>query len=203
MNEDQSVSHWIDQVRQGDSIAAQRIWEHYYQRLVRQVRQRLAGSDRAVSDEDDVATSVFESFYRAAAKGRFPDLSGRDNLWRLLLRMAARKVINKHRHAHRVRRGGEVTVQPIVSAGTDDEEAIIQIIGDEPSPEMVMMTTEACEDLLAHLSDESLRTIAIGKMEGYTNAELAARCDCSERTIERRLHLIRETCQQALLDRDE
>jgi len=37
-----------------------------------------------------------------------------------------------------------------------------------------------------------LRDLAGAKLEGYSNAELALRFDCSERTIERRLHLIRE-----------
>ena len=40
-------------------------------------------------------------------------------------------------------------------------------------------------------------------MEGFSNAELAVRFQCSERTIERRLHLIREKCQQELMDQDE
>jgi len=202
MPNDNSVSHWIDQVKLGNSIAAQQLWHHYYERLVRMARQRLRGSDVAVSDEEDVVVSVFESFYRAAENGRFPDLASRDDLWRLLLRMAARKIVDKHRHSKRVKRGGENNVYSLLASGKDNE-AMIQVIGDEPSPEMVLMMTESCEQLLARLEDDKLRKIAVGKMEGYSNAELAERSGCSERTIERRLNLIREICQQELLGHDE
>ena len=133
-----NVSHWIDQIKQGDSLAADRIWQHYFDRLVRAVRQRLRGENRAVSDEEDVALSVFESFYAAAEDGRFPSLADRDGLWRLLLRMAARKVIDKRRHDRRQRRGG----QPQRLIGGDDQ-AVIDVIGNEPSPEMVLMMQES------------------------------------------------------------
>ena len=195
-----SVSVWLAQMKEGGEAAAQQIWERYYERLVAMARQRIRGAHQQIGDEEDVAISVFESFYRAAENGRFPDLSGRDDLWRLLLRMAARKIIDQRRRSQTVRRGGDETIQPIVSEGTDGEQMIIQVIGEEPSPDMVMMMTESCEELLEHLGDETLRNIAVAKMEGYSNSELADRFNCSERTIERRLHLIREKCQQEILD---
>ncbi len=134
--------------------------------------------------------SVFDSFYTAAEKGRFPDLSDRDDLWRLLLRMAARKVVDKRRHDLRQRRGGNVRLHSLDHAS--DDERVIEAIGDEPSPEMVLMMQESVEQLFSHLGVGQLRDLAGAKLEGYTNAELAQRFSCSERTIERRLHLIRE-----------
>ncbi|MCA9060432.1 MAG: hypothetical protein KDA85_18105, partial [Planctomycetaceae bacterium] len=81
MSDTNHVSHWIELVKHGDSIAANRIWQHYFDRLVRAVRQRLQGQNRVVSDEEDIVLSVFDSFYAAAEQGRFPDLSDRDDLW--------------------------------------------------------------------------------------------------------------------------
>ena len=199
MSNTNNISHWIDLVKYGDSAAANRIWQHYFARLVRSVRQRLNGQNRAVSDEEDIVLSVFDSFYAAAAKGRFPDLSDRDDLWRLLLRMSARKVIDKRRHDLRQRRGGDVEIH---SLGGDDK-TIIEAIGDEPSPEMVLLMRETVEKFFSHLGVGQLRDLAVAKMEGYSNAELAQRFGCSERTIERRLHLIREKCQQELFGDDE
>ena len=199
MSETNDVSHWIDLVKYGDSVAANRLWQHYFDRLVRAVRQRLMGQNRAVSDEEDIALSVFDSFYAAAEQGRFPDLSDRDDLWRLLLRMSARKVIDKHRHDQRQRRGGKVEVHSL----DDDDETIIEAIGDEPSPDMVLTMQEYVEQIFSHLGVGHLRELTVAKLEGYTNAELAQRFECSERTIERRLHLIREKCQQELFQDDE
>jgi RNA polymerase sigma factor (sigma-70 family) len=198
MFKDTNVSHWIDLVKAGDSAAAERIWQHYFDRLVRSVRARLHGQNRAVSDEEDIVLSVFDSFYIAAENGRFPDMSDRDDLWQLLLRMAARKVIDKRRHDQRQRRGGDVILQSLDHA--DEEGNLIEAIGDEPSPDMVLMMQEAVEKVFSHLGVGQLRDLAGAKLEGYSNAELAERFGCSERTIERRLHLIREKLQQELVE---
>ncbi len=194
MTNSKNVSHWIDLVKAGDSVAANRLWQHYFDRLVRAVRGRLAGQNRAVSDEEDIVLSVFDSFYHAAERGRFPDLADRDDLWRLLLRMSARKIVDKRRRDGRQRRGGGENVVSLDQPG--DEGMIFDAIGDEPSPEMVLMMRESVEELFSHLGVGQLRDLAGSKLEGYSNAELAQRFGCSERTIERRLHLIREKLQQ-------
>jgi RNA polymerase sigma factor (sigma-70 family) len=201
MSQNPNVSHWIDLVKAGDGVAANRIWQHYFDRLVRAVRARLYGQNRAVSDEEDIVLSVFDSFYAAAENGRFPDLSDRDDLWRLLLRMSARKVVDKHRHDQRQRRGGNVKVHSLDQTG--DDENVMEAIGNEPSPEMVLMMQESVEQFFSHLGVGQLRDLAGAKLEGYSNAELAERFGCSERTIERRFHLIREKCQQELLEFNE
>ncbi len=115
--------------------------------------------------------------------------------------MSARKVIDKRRHDLRQRRGGEVEICSLDDRG--DDENIIQAVGDEPSPEMVLMMNESVEQFFSHLGVGHLRDLAGAKLEGYSNAELAQRLQCSERTIERRLHLIREKCKQELFEDNE
>ena len=41
------------------------------------------------------------------------------------------------------------------------------------------------------LKDPDLRQIALWKLEGYTNREIAAQLDCKLRTVERKLERIR------------
>ena len=50
---------------------------------------------------------------------------------------------------------------------------------------------EEVETLLARLENPVLRQIAVWKLEGYTNAEIATRLGCSGPTVERRLAIIR------------
>ena len=45
--------------------------------------------------------------------------------------------------------------------------------------------------MLARLRDPLLRQLAVWKLEGYTNAEIAVRLGCSEPTVRRRLAIIR------------
>lgn len=201
MPESNHITHWIELVKEGDSIAAHQLWGHYFDRLVRAVRQKLQGQNRAVSDEEDIVASVFESFYQAAEIGRFPDLSDRDELWRLLLKMSARKIIDKRRHDQRQRRGAGARVHSLNSG--QDPQAVLEVVGNEPTPEMVAMMAETVEQFFSQLALGQLRDIAVAKLEGASNAEIAQQLQCSERTIERRLHLIREKCKQEFLGEHE
>ena len=40
-----------------------------------------------------------------------------------------------------------------------------------------------------------VRELALARMEGYSNEEIAQRLGCSVRTVERRLHLVRTKWQ--------
>ena len=80
--------------------------------------------------------------------------------------------------------------------GQSDEQMLAQVVGDTPTPEFAAMMAEQWRVLLDLLDDKPrpgppLRELALRKMEGYTNAELAEQFDCSKRTIERGLCLIR------------
>ena len=205
MSSDGSVTHWIHEIKEGDSMAAQQLWERYFGRLVRLARKELRGGNRRMADEEDVAVGVFEKFCRAAEEGRFPNLADRDALWRLLVRMTARQAIDQLRHGARARRGGgdvrgESALGGTTAGRLDDPQAIAQAIGDEPTPEFCATMTEQFEKLMEILGDDQLRQLALGKMEGYTNEEMANRLDCSLRTVERRLKLIRVKCQEEYLE---
>jgi DNA-directed RNA polymerase specialized sigma24 family protein len=51
----------------------------------------------------------------------------------------------------------------------------------------------AARRLLEVLPDEALRQVALLKLEGYTNEEIAGQKDCAPQTVGRWLALIRKT----------
>ena len=106
MSSDGSVTHWVGLLKGGDRDAARPLWERYFRDLVARARASLRRKPPLGHDEEDVALSAFGSFCRAAEAGRFPDLDGRDGLWRLLLVFTARKVSNLARREGRQKRGG-------------------------------------------------------------------------------------------------
>ena len=73
--------------------------------------------------------------------------------------------------------------------GTSSEQ--IDLEGKEPDPAFAAEVAEELENRLGMLADDELRVIAVRKMEGYTNQEIAAELGCSLVTVERRLRLIR------------
>ena len=64
-------------------------------------------------------------------------------------------------------------------------------MGEEPTPEFAAQVAEQYQRLLDLLGDETLRRVAVWKMEGFTKDEIAARLDCSRRTVARKLETIR------------
>lgn len=99
-----SVSHWISALKDGDSAAAQQLWERYYRRLVALARKKLQFRHCPAADEEDVVQNAFHSFFHAVAQGRFPQLDDRDSLWRLLVVITANKALQQLRHEHRQKR---------------------------------------------------------------------------------------------------
>jgi DNA-directed RNA polymerase specialized sigma24 family protein len=65
----------------------------------------------------------------------------------------------------------------------------------EPDPAFVAEVADQLRALLDKLGEEELRTIALRKLEGHTNPEIAAEFDCAVATVERRLQIIRKRWQ--------
>lgn len=191
---DDEVTQWLDGLARGDNLAVQEIWQQYCDRLVRLARRKLGDSNRRMADEEDVALSAFHSFCRGAAAGRFPQLDDRHDLWKLLVTITARKAAAQLRRGHRQKRGGGmVRGESVFVRDTSSERAmgIDQVLGQEPTPELAALVSEECEQLMNRLEDESLRRVALLKLEGYSNEEIAQQLDCAPRTVERKLARIR------------
>ena len=191
-----SVTHWLGALQGGELDAAQPLWERYFARLVRlaQARLRTKPWPKAVEDEEDAALSAFDSFCRAATQGRFPRLDDRDDLWRLLVAITERKVIDQMRRVGRRKRGGGRvrTEADLAAVGSADEPAGLNgVVGPEPTPEFAAEFAEEYRRLFEALRDKELRRIAVWKLEGHTVDEIAAQLGCARRTVARRLELIR------------
>jgi DNA-directed RNA polymerase specialized sigma24 family protein len=189
-----SVTSWIVQLKAGDPAAAQPLWQRYFRRMVALARKRLQGARRREADEEDVALSAFHSFWEAARRGRFPQLADRDDLWRLLVVITARKALDLIAHQKALKRGGGRVRGDSALLDPNDPAAggIEQVVGDEPSPDFVAQVAEECQRLLDKLGDDELRSIAVWKLECDTNEEIAAKLGCSLARVERRLRLIRK-----------
>jgi DNA-directed RNA polymerase specialized sigma24 family protein len=192
-----SVTHWINLLVAGETAAAQPLWERYFRRLVGLARARLQGTPRRAADEEDVALSAFDSFCRGAAAGRFPRLADRDDLWRVLVVATARTAIDLHQHQRRQKRGGgRVRGESALVCPGGEGEGLAAVVGDEPTPDFAAQVAEECRVLLERLGDEELRAVALWKMEGYGNEEIAEKLGCVPRTVERKLRVIRGLWEQ-------
>ncbi len=174
---DSSVTQWIAGLKEGKAESADRLWQRYFGRLVRLARKKLGAAPRRIADEEDVAAIVFRNLWQGAEEGRFPELRNRANLWPLLVVLTLRRVSDLLRYQKR--------------RGCDDApDELDRVISQEPTPEFEAMMIENMSRLIAML-DPVQRQVAQGKLEGRENADVARQLGCSERTVERKLQVIR------------
>jgi DNA-directed RNA polymerase specialized sigma24 family protein len=123
-------------------------------------------------------------------------LEDRDDLWKLLVTITARKIYAQRRRATTEKRGGGKVRGESVFQRRDSEDDVqggmAAILGNEPTPELANMLVENTQRCLECLDDENLREIAQLRLEGWTNDEIAKKQSCVRRTVERKLERIRE-----------
>lgn len=190
MSSSGSVTQWLDQLQAGEHTATERIWQRYFERLVRLARKKLRGTPRRAQDEEDVALSAMGSFFQGVKQGRFPRLTDRDNLWPLLALITACKAYDLIEREGRKKRGaGKVLGESALEfLGTEGCAGLEQVVGREPGPETLLIM----EEKLDCLKDMTLRQVAIWNLEGYTTVEIAGMLGCAERTVARKRELIRK-----------
>jgi DNA-directed RNA polymerase specialized sigma24 family protein len=194
-----SITAWIDQLRAGDRAAAQHLWQGYFHRLVDLARKKLRRAPRGMADEEDVALSALDSFIRGAEQGRFPQLHDRDDLWHLLLVITERKAIDLVNHERCEKRGGgNVRHEGSLAGDSSVTAAFDHVASPEPTPELAAQFADECRRLLRALEDETLQAVAIAKMEGWTNKEIAQRIKRSVPTVERKLNIIRTNWEREM-----
>src|SRR5262245_10372280 len=174
----QSITRLIRAVQVGQNSAVGPLLEAYFDRLVQLARKRLQNLPGMTAYDEDVALRSFHSLcQRLRDPARPLYLTSRDDLRRLL----ATRTISRAIDLIRRHRAGEVP----------GEYEVEQLLTREPTPEQAAEMADECRRLLNLLDEPGLRQIALWKVEGYTNEEIAARLDCVPRTIERKVRRIR------------
>jgi RNA polymerase sigma factor (sigma-70 family) len=159
----------------------------YFDRLVQLARKRLQNLPGMANYDEDLALRSFYSVYRRVRDSERPlQLNSRDDLWRLL----ATRTISRAIDLIRRHRPGEVP-------GEYNPE---DLLAREPTPEEAAATADECRRLLDLLEEPELRQVALWKVEGYTNEEIAAKLDCVPRTVERKVRRIRLLWKHELKD---
>ena len=143
---------------------------------------------------------MFHSVCRGLAEGRFPDLQDRDSLWRLMLVITGNKIANRHRFDQQLRRDiRRTSTESIFTESHTNQSGQFGsgLLSREPTPEFVAEFQETTDRLFAALDEPELKEIAILRVEGYNDNDIAEKLNCSRRTVQRRLTMIRR-CWETL-----
>ena len=186
-----SVTGWIDGLKEGDSESIESLWNRYFQKLKQLASTRLPSNLKQDLDEEDIALSAFHSLCQGVRRGNFSDLSDRHNLWAVLVVITNRKIHYRRRYAAATKRGGG---QRILDWNFDESGMgeFGKFIAQDPTPEVAVVVADELQFLVQSLDMPELKQVAELKLQGYTSQEIARDMNCGLRTVERRLNVIRK-----------
>lgn len=196
------ITKIIQRSRGVDEDGAEVIWNEYFPKLMRLARSKLGTTPRRTFDEEDVAVNALNSFFRGAEAERFSKLESRDDLWRILVTITARKVAFERRKQMAQKRGdGQVRGESIfVNRNSGEDFGLGQILDENRMPENASQVVSTCEELLVKLNDDNLRKTALLRMEGYNNTEISEKLGCSVSRTKQRVAKIKELWRDDLFE---
>jgi RNA polymerase sigma-70 factor (ECF subfamily) len=179
----------VRRYRDGEEAAATALYLRYARRLRALAAKRTGAAFAGRFDADDVVQSVFRTFFLGVRRKAY-DVPPGGEIWGLLLVLALNKIRNQVDHHRAAKRDVGQT------AAVGPEFARHRLLGRDDSAAMFLrlVLDEQLEEL-----PESNQAIVRMRMEGYEVAEIAARVNRSQRTVERVLQEFRRELQ-ALLD---
>lgn len=196
-----SITQLLVEIQQGHQSAMTDLVRRYYDQLIQVANRKLASRRLRVHDAEDVVVSAFASLLSSLEQGRYPDLSDREGLWFLLLRIVDNRARNMVQSEWAQKRGGGVvrgdsafrhSADPESGGGFDLHAAAT------PTPEYVAMVIEKFEQFYARvesISDahdrELFHQILEARMQGLPVAEIARLCNVTKRQVERKIERAR------------
>ncbi len=177
--------------------AVQFLWERYFNRLCGFIEGQLYARHKRITSADEVASDAFLALLDGVKKGRFHSVRNRDELWQMLTLIGVRRSVNVRIKHNRQKNGGG-KVQGESAFGSRGMGDLADFIQRELSPSDYVELQEMIEELLNQLPNEQVRQVALLRMSGYSNAEIAERIGRVERTVELKLKLIRSIWSRSL-----
>ena len=188
---------WANELRSADdhqrNDAAAWLFQKYGHRLLALARRNLPPGVRIREDEYDVVQDAFLSFCHAQRNRPFV-IANRHEFWTILVTITLRKISNtKKRHLRerrdlrRERSGAERH-----TGRSERNNFAAEAVSANDNPFDTVEFTDRVVHLLKALPVE-LEMVFMWKLAGYSNEEVAApeRLNCSVRSVERKLHTIR------------
>jgi RNA polymerase sigma-70 factor (ECF subfamily) len=177
MSDATSFADFLRRVRAGDEQAAAELVRLYEPTIRRVVRFRLADARLAAAlDSADVCQSVLASFFVRVASGQF-ELSGPDDLVKLLVGMARHKLASRARKERAGRRDHRRA-----RAGLDGD----RLADGGPTPSECVASQELLQEVQRRLTPGE-RQLAELRQQGLDWAEIAARLGGSPVALRKRL----------------
>lgn len=192
-----SISVLLRGAQDGDEQALAALHRRFWPWIVQAARQRLRDRPLRSVDEEDVAQEAFWGFVKSAREGRVPQLESRHDLFALLTHIVACKAATEfERHLAAKRGGGHVRGGSALDARSNGSWVTGPSLADNGrTPEEEAILADCYQHYIAALP-EALRGVAELHVAGASNREIADQLHVVDRTVERKLALVRRRWQE-------
>src|SRR5207245_10575908 len=138
----------VARLRAGDDAAATEVFNRFTNRLIGLARSRLDHLIRQKIDPEDILQSVYRSFFRRHAQGRF-DVVSWDNLWGMLTVITVRKCNYRRKYFRAACRD----VEREVVSPPGDPAPEFEALARDPTPSEAVRLAETVEQVMRELTD--------------------------------------------------
>jgi RNA polymerase sigma-70 factor (ECF subfamily) len=199
MIQDREFEELMGRLRAGDDDAAAEVYNRFIPRLIGLIHRRLDRRLRSNVDPEDVAQSVFRSFFVRNAGGQF-NLASWDSLMGVLTIITIRKCSRRARYFRAARRNMQREVR--ITAGADESGKGWQVADNDERPSEKVIMAEIVERLMDGL-DTTEQPILLLSLQGFTVAEISARVERTERTVQRVLQRLRRRLEKMCAEEED
>jgi RNA polymerase sigma factor (sigma-70 family) len=177
----------------GDEDAAAQLFDRYQGKLIPLVASHLNEKLKPRLEADELVQSILKSAFRVTREGQtqFTDDTG---FWKWLVTVALNKVFKRIERETAAKRDPQREVR---SQGRDV--FLADCLSQRPTTAQVVEVADLMEHILKRLDDDQTQALML-KLEGYTQKEIAAKLNVSEKTIQRRSEKIREAAREVVGD---
>lgn len=187
MNDPSQITFWIGKLKAGDDEAAAKVWDQFFHRVRALAEKKLGTLPRRAYDADDLALSAINALCIGAREERFRQLETGRDLWQLLALITARKAANVWQKQARIKEVGESVLDGHAGGSV---QGMARVPAGGPD-DLLDAIDDTCVELFRRL-DDRLRRVALLRLQGYSNDEIAAQIGRSVKSVERYLKLVRD-----------
>jgi DNA-directed RNA polymerase specialized sigma24 family protein len=189
-----SVTWLLRRLKAGSDSALRPLVQRYWPLILNRARQRLDPRVCRAAGVEDVAQQTLLDLYRGLREGDWKQLDDRNDLVALLFRLTDCRALNELRHELAVIRGSGRVRDESALGGQDSSGCPVGLdqVAVAPSlpPDQEAAQQETWRRFFDQL-DDGLRPFADMMLEGWPIARMAEAMQCSERTVHRKVALVR------------
>ena len=187
---DSQIRPLISSVRAGGNDAAEIVFDRYARQLARLAERHLSRRVAQRVDGDDVAQSVFRTFFRRTERGDLR-IHSSDQLWKLLVTITIRKAqMQGRRHGAGKR---DATLE------ANDSVALLAAIDREPGPDEARILDDEIERVLRTVPEHErglYRQVLELKLAGHSNRDVVGQLNLQSRYIDRMIARLQDRFEE-------